>query len=454
MVHANEAGAPETVADKHVSTGRKPVSTHDESPGAAKRELAEGWRVITASVLGMGTGVNVICVLTMGVFAPYLAKTHGWSFQDIMIGMMMLSVGTLIGGPIAGALADKYGTRPVALISQVLFALSFATFAFNPGRIEFFWATWLACATLGVGTGPLLYSRAVNSWFNASKGLALGLATMGPLLGPAERAIAAWFIAEGDLRAAYLALAALPLLIGLPFCLWGLRERPVATVGGVKPAAPGLTAREALGSWRFWAIVAPLTVAFFAIGGPVPHLENLLASKDYALADRVNMVSTYAIAALLARPVIGWLFDRFWAPAVICAGMFMASFTGWVLAQETVSYVGGVVAIAALGSTTAVMLTAPPYLVARYFGMRSFGAICGLVLGICSVIGAFGPIFFGRTFDQTGSYDSMLILTTAAPLCLLIMLSLGRYPAFGRADDPASAAEHQQAATPARTGAG
>jgi MFS family permease len=68
------------------------------------------------------------------------------------------------------------------------------------------------------------------------------------------------------------------------------------------------------------------------------------------------------------------------------------------------------------------------YLVARYFGMRSYTTIYG-ILYMCFGVGAgFAPAIFGWGFDRAHSYNP--VLAAAAGLLLvsvLALLTLGRY---------------------------
>jgi MFS family permease len=72
------------------------------------------------------------------------------------------------------------------------------------------------------------------------------------------------------------------------------------------------------------------------------------------------------------------------------------------------------------------------YLVSRYFGLRPFGRIYGLVYAALTVGLSLGPLVMGYSQQLTGSYDLALrILLGAAVLAILPFLALGRYPDFG-----------------------
>ena len=49
-----------------------------------------------------------------------------------------------------------------------------------------------------------------------------------------------------------------------------------------------------------------------------------------------------------------------------------------------------------------------PYLLSRYFGLRSFAMLYGFTWTAYAVAGAIGPILMGRVFDATGSYETLL----------------------------------------------
>ena len=55
-----------------------------------------------------------------------------------------------------------------------------------------------------------------------------------------------------------------------------------------------------------------------------------------------------------------------------------------------------------------------PYLLTRYFGLRSLSTLYGLTWTFYAAAGAIGPVILGRAFDLTGSYVSLLKLLAAA----------------------------------------
>jgi hypothetical protein len=69
-----------------------------------------------------------------------------------------------------------------------------------------------------------------------------------------------------------------------------------------------------------------------------------------------------------------------------------------------------------------------PYMLSRYFGLRSFSTLYGLTWTAYAVAGAIGPVLMGQAFDATGSYEALLARLAAATLAVAaITLLLPRY---------------------------
>jgi len=69
--------------------------------------------------------------------------------------------------------------------------------------------------------------------------------------------------------------------------------------------------------------------------------------------------------------------------------------------------------------------------VARYFGMKNYGVIYGCLYGAFALGAGMGPYIFGRAFEQTGTYDHMLIYAGVGFVIGSIpLLLLGKYRYF------------------------
>ena len=69
-----------------------------------------------------------------------------------------------------------------------------------------------------------------------------------------------------------------------------------------------------------------------------------------------------------------------------------------------------------------------PYLLSRYFGLRSLSTLYSFNYLAMAVAASIGPVLMGRAFDSTGSYEALLVTLAAGMLIVsTLMLALPRY---------------------------
>lgn len=397
------------------------------------RELSEfktGWPLLLSVTLGVGLGLSPLPFYTIGMLAPELAKAYGWSFGAIMLGLPVSTAGVVMAGPLVGWLGDRIGVRRVALVSLVLFALAFMAFSLNPGSLPLYYANWALMAVVGTGTLPTTWTRAINNGFEANKGLALGVALMGTgLFGFGVKPFLSWIIADHGWRAAYVATGLLPPIIALPVALLAFRDPGETAEKAAKPIAKvGSTLPQALRDPRFWLIAGGFLLFSFAIAGPLPNMENLLRLKGFSRAEIGGLAPAIGLSVIIGRVAGGWLVDRFWAPGVALALLCLPAVACLIFSQDNVGYGAALLAISLIGAAAGMEFDLLAFLIARYFGPRSYSTLYGCLYIAYALGSGLGPVAFGADYDHTGGYDLSLMLATA--LLLLggvVLLFLGRY---------------------------
>jgi MFS family permease len=136
-----------------------------------------------------------------------------------------------------------------------------------------------------------------------------------------------------------------------------------------------------------------------------------------------------AIAILIGRIGTGWLLDRVWAPLVTLPVLGAPAIACLLLAggppDLTIAYLCALSIGLAAGAETDLIA----FLAAKYFGMRHYGRIYGLLLLPFGVASAVSPALFGLARDATGNYDLALHIATGMFLVgAALPLALGRYP--------------------------
>jgi hypothetical protein len=86
----------------------------------------------------------------------------------------------------------------------------------------------------------------------------------------------------------------------------------------------------------------------------------------------------------------------------------------WMLSQARTES-AGIVAAVLIGFSMGGESDVAPYLIARYFGLRSFSTLYGFTWTAYAMSAALGSILLGRAFDATGSYNALLVGFRRAP---------------------------------------
>ncbi len=388
-----------------------------------------GWRVALAANLGVMGGFGSLFVYTFSVFLKPLSAQFGWSREAVSEGFGIAAIMVAVCSPAIGRWLDRYGPRRIILPCVAIFGCAFASLAFLRPQLWQFYATCLLLGAVGNGAAHLSYSRAIASWFRERLGLALALVMTGAGVGSmvlpfvAQTAITHW-----GWRDAYFSLGMLALALGLPLSWRYVHERPSARPGP-RPFEPsGRSWQQGIHSLAFWIIVASLFLNSISINGTLAHLSAVLTDRGITAEGAALGISLLGAASLGGRLLVGALLDRFRGSRVAFAMLIPAS-AGLLLLAKAASLPAGCLAAAMIGVGMGAEADITPYLLTRYFGLRSFSTLYGFTWTFYAIAGGLGPVILGHAFDSTRSYGPTLtLLGLAMALAAILMLLLPRYP--------------------------
>lgn len=394
----------------------------------AKAELKAGWPILLACGVGVGVGLTGLPYYTFGTFMKPLAADFGWSRSQISLASFFLQLGIVLTSPFLGRFIDRQGARPVALASLVGLAAGLAAVAFSGPSLDSFYLAWVALALFGCATTPLVWTQMVNLRFDQARGIALGLVLCGTGIASvlAPRACAALIAAFGW-RGGYLGLAAFVVAVALPIVWLGTRRLAHMTRTAPRPEL-GLTLREAIRRRQFWMIAAGIFSVMLVQAAAMVHLVPLLTDRGFSPGAATAGAGLMGVAVIGGRLIFGTLVDRFHAPYVAACFLPMPAVALMLLASGD-STMMILTAILLIGLAAGAEVDLLAYLASRFFGMRHYGAIYGLMLSFFSLGAGVGPTLAGWSFDRTGSYD--LALWSGAGLVLVgaaLIGTLGPYP--------------------------
>lgn len=401
--------------------------------------LRNRWWIVVASILGLIVGTGSINVFAFGVFLKPVSEELGLSRGTLSAAVFLSSILTAACSPILGTLIDRWGIRMVMLPSIALFALVTAAFSMlNPDPLVLF-VLYGVSGFVGAGQTPIAYSKAVAAWFDKQRGLALGIAMAGVGLGVLiVPQLAGLLIRHFGWRMAYVGLGvAVFVLAFLPVAAVvrepGERDRAAAPPASYRPR--GLTIAEALGTWRFWA----LTIAFFfgvvAINGTLTHVVAMLTDRGMSAEVATAIFSASGIAILIGRILSGFCLDRFHGPYVAVV-FLVCPMAGIGLLGSGASGIVPVVGTVLCGLGIGAEVDLMAFFVSRYFGLRGFAQIYGLMFGIFAVGTGLGPYAMGAGFDALHSYGAIFIgFEVVLVIACVLLLRLGPYQ-FPPEDEP------------------
>lgn len=410
---------------------------------AKASEFRLGAKPLAAALLGVACGASPIPFNVLPLVMGPINAEFGWSFLQVSLGVTIFGVIASLLAPVIGGLADRRGVRPVALWSLFGFAVVFAAFYFVPPSLGGYYFLWALLGLVGIGSTPVTWSRAISLWFSKNRGLALGMMLLGTsLAGIVVPQIANAVIANAGWRAAFPAMALLPLLVALPIGLLWFREprsheRPSELTradGGVI----GLSLREAARGRRFWTLFVSILLIALAYGGAHIHMAQIVGLHGFSATTAASVMGVVAIGIAAGRIIVGLLFDRFWAPGIAFPVLLMPALACWLLMGTTSPLAAVMTGGFLLGFAAGAESDVIAFLAARYFGMANYGRIYGLLYMPFGIGSAVSPILYGAVRDATGGYDAML--TVAIGLFATggaLLLTLGRYPDWvGQAATP------------------
>lgn len=397
-------------------------------------EFSLGWKVLLAGVIGVACGASPLPYNIIGFTVAPLTEEFGWSKTQILGPITLFGVTAAFLAPVFGWMADKYGVRRVALWSLFAFALAFAAISLTPSSLAVYYGLWFVLGLVGIGSTPVTWSRAINLWFFRQRGLALGILLLGTsLTALVVPYLAVWSIEHFGWRSMFLVTAALPLFIALPLGILWFREptpqeQPLEIQGAGGEVA-GVTLATAIRDYRFWLIWCSVMVIALSFGGAFINLVPILADRGIAAADAANAVMMFGVGVLTGRIATGLLLDRFWAGVVAFPLLCLPALSSLLLLDNGIALPAAILAGYLLGFAAGAESDLIAYLTGRYFGMRHYGKIYGMLYMPFAIFSAISPSVYAWVRDSTGSYDPAL--TVSIFLYFVgggLLLMLGRYP--------------------------
>jgi MFS family permease len=402
--------------------------------------LRNRWWVVVACLVALIVNGGAVVIFTFAVFLKPISAELGWSRGALGGALALATASTAVMLPLIGRLIDRWGVQPVLLPGAVVFALATAAMSLLNGSAFVLFGLYAAFGLLAATTTPMGYSKAVASWFDKQRGLALGVAMAGVGLGTAiVPALAGRFIAAFGWRIAWVALAVFVFALSVPAVAAFVKEPLQADRANkltLNRLLPGLTARQAaFGTRTFWSLTFAFLLTAGAVNGTLAHIVALLTDRGVPAEQATATLAAAGLAIIVGRVLAGYCMDRFNGP-MTAAVFFTLPFLGILLllggGGGALPFVGSILCGLGVGAEVDLM----GFFVSRYFGLRAFGEIYSYMFALVAIASGGGAALMGLVYDRAHSYAPMLIAFDAAlGVSVILVARLGPYVyAAGAAD--------------------
>lgn len=414
-----------------------PAAAAFAAPPAGGLSASHRALIIFGAALGLCAGFAPLYFGTISVFLQPIAHEFGWGRAQTSAAGVLSMLGLAAGSIAVGQLIDRYGETRVIGGSVAVMAAFMAIQSLCGNSPWLFTALSFGIGAAGAGTTPPGYLTVLAKCLRDRLGVALGLAGIGMGIGTISMpVIAQALISHYGWRGAYAGLAVGGLLVGWLACAIISRgARGISTRPGQRRApagsmpAPGYAVREALADWRLWLILATTLLVSMGTLGMSVHFVSLLVDGGTTAQQAARAVAFSGVGVVLGRVISGYLIDRFPARRVAAAAFFFAATGAMLMALELSNSIAfaafaGLLFGFALGAEGDFL----PFFVKKYFGLKAFGRIYGILFFVHGLGGIAGPVLFGLSFDHFATYRYALFCASGA-LCaaMLLVLRLGSY---------------------------
>jgi MFS family permease len=341
----------------------------------------------------------------MGLFLAPMTEARGWSREIFALSIAIQNIVWGFGQPIAGAIADRYGSGRVLAGGGFLYAAGIALTAWAPSAL---WLDLTAGLMMGLGMAAASFSIVLAAFGRRvpaeKRSIVFGIGTAAGSMGQFVFAPLGQALIQNFGWAQALSILA-AMMLAIPVLALALAGRPGAEGQAVRDQSIGQALAEAFAHRSYVLLTAGFFVCGFHVAFITTHLPPFIVDKG--LDPRIGawslaLIGLFNVVGSLASGWIGQNHSKpiFLALIYLARAVLIATFV--VLPVTPVTVLGFAAIMGLLW-----LSTVPPTsgLVAIMFGPKHMAMLMGIVF-LSHQVGAFLGVWLGGVlFDRTGSYD-------------------------------------------------
>ena len=408
-----------------------------------------GWIVVAASsTVVFARMAPAITTLTVLIFP--ISQQLGWSRTLIAGSVSAGAIASLVLSPVVGWVIDRFGARPVLVVSVLALGVAMISLAWATIPLTFYIA-FAAGRVVFHTSAPIGSSTVAARWFIRKRGRAIGVIFLiGAVGGIVYTMVASLVVESYGLKTTWIVIGLMVLAISVAPSLFLVAERPedigLLPDGDESEVTPGKNETsipdpvgvketplpeedddswllgEAVRSGTFWLLVFMGFTCYFVHTSIGVHMGAYFRDIGLGATSAALAVSLSWSVSAIGSLVWGWITDRVQVRHAYC-WMFLVQAVSTLYLMLAGGTMGVFLASALFGVVSAGSNVVPSVIYANYFGRLSLGKIRGLgEVGV--LLGqATGPVIAGILFSRQGGYDTIfLVFVVLALTCSLLVL--------------------------------
>jgi MFS family permease len=394
-------------------------------------------------IIGCGCAIALLSFgprSSFGFFIQPMSRELGWGRDVFGLGLALQNLLWGLGQPLAGAIADRFGTFRVMLVGALLYAMGLLMmrYAATPLSLDLG-----AGVLIGFGLSGCSFNLVLSAFSKLlppeKRGVALGAGTAAGSFG--QFLFAPFGVAMIDnfgWQTALTVFAALMLLI-VPLSL-ALNTRPAASADVPAAEQQSFTTAlaEAFGHRSYVLLVLGFFTCGFQLAFITVHLPSFLVDRGIAAQTGGWVIAAIGLFNIIGSLSVGWL-QNFLPKRYILSGIY---FTRALATVAFISFPITPFSAIAFGAASGLLWlsSVPPTsaLVALMFGTRWFATLYGFAFVSHQIGGFLGVWLGGVVFEKFGSYTPIWWLSVLfGVLSALINLPIVEAPVARAVAQPA-----------------
>jgi MFS family permease len=344
---------------------------------------------------------------SLGLFLTPMSNEHGWGRDIFALAMAIQVLMWGVGQPLAGAIADRFGTVLVLCGGAMLYCIGLAWMAYATTPAEFYLSAGFIA---GFGIAGCSFSIVLAAfgklmpqrWRSLSFGLGTAAGSFGQFL---FSPLAIVLIGNFGWQHSLVIFAGLVLLvIPLAFVL-ATPPADAAIPGAAKPQSLMHALAEAFAHRSYVYLMLGFFTCGFQLFFITVHLPSYLVDRGLSADIGAWTIGVIGLFNIIGSVTAGWLGDQMPKRYLLAAIYLLRSLAIVAFVILPVTPLSAVVFGAMMGLLW--LSTVPPTsaLVALMFGPRWMATLFGFAFFSHQVGGFLGVWLGGLLFERTGSYD-------------------------------------------------